>query len=73
MYVWKCPKCGKEIFFPTLAALFLAAKCGGCQGCRAKATFEAHPHLLPMFTEFWSRTGTFPVSPSWTTSVPISA
>ena len=53
-------------------ALNLAKQAGGCQGCRAKATFEKDPTLIALFLEFWGRTD-YPQSPSWTEVVPVIA
>jgi len=63
---WTCPKCKETVTFPTLAALSLAAKCGGCQGCRAHGTLEKSPGLMNLFLAHWERRKRFPQSSSWT-------
>jgi len=70
MFKWKCPKCGEEISFPTLGALSLAERAGGCQGCRAKATIEKNPGLMGLFLGFWEKYG-FPQSVSWTQTLEV--
>jgi hypothetical protein len=72
-FLWRCPQCQKYIRFPTVRALHLAELAGGCQGCRAKATFERSPGLISIFLEFWVCADAWPQSPSWTEAVPITA
>lgn len=72
MFNWICPKCKTRIEFPTLLALSLAERAGGCQGCRALETFKKKPELVRLFTDFWTRTE-FPKSPSWTSVLQIVA
>lgn len=67
---WACPKCKTTVLFPTLLALSLAERAGGCQGCRAKATFEKKPELMALFLDFWGRRG-FPQSASWTQALEV--
>lgn len=69
-FEWMCPKCKETVFFPTLGALSLAERAGGCQGCRAKTTLEKNPGLMTMFVDFWTRTS-FPQSVSWTGSLEV--
>ena len=68
-YVWHCPQCGEDVRFPNLLALCLAERAGGCQGCRAKATFEQNPGLITLFLDFWARTDGWPQSSSWVEAV----
>ncbi len=70
-YLWRCPQCGEHIRFPNLLALRLAERAGGCQGCRAKATFERNPGLIGLFLDFWARADAWPQSPSWMEAVPV--
>lgn len=69
---WNCPQCKRDIYFPNPLALGLAKQAGGCQGCRAKATFEKNPGLIELFADFWDRTS-YPQSSSWTEVVPVIA
>ena len=68
-YIWRCPQCGEHVRFPNLVALLLAEWAGGCQGCRAKATFERNPGLIGLFLDFWARSDAWPHSFSWTEAV----
>ncbi len=65
-----CPKCGTLVHFANAHARDLAWAAGGCQGCRAKATFTTHPHLIGLFLDFWIRHDAFPESDSWKSAVP---
>ena len=65
MYNWICPQCRQRIGFPNELSRQLAERAGGCQGCRAAATFRKRPELAGMFIEFWARVNGYPVSPSW--------
>jgi hypothetical protein len=69
--LWHCPKCGESIHFPNLQALHLAEQAGGCQGCRAKATFEHNPELIGLFLDFWVRTDAWPKSSSWIEAIHV--
>ncbi len=71
-FLWRCPQCGEHIRFPNLRALYLAERAGGCQGCRAKATFERNPGLIGLFLDFWARTDAWPQSSSWLEAVTAS-
>ena len=68
-FLWRCPGCGKTIHLRNEVAVRLAEQAGGCQGCRAKATFERNPGLVGFFVDFWSRAGTWPQSDSWMQAV----
>jgi hypothetical protein len=70
-FLWRCPQCGEHIRFPSLRALYLAERAGGCQGCRARATFERNPGLIGLFLDFWARADAWPKSSSWMEAVPI--
>ena len=74
-YLWRCPQCRERIRFPNLLGLHLAERAGGCQSCRAKATFERNPGLTGLFLDFWVRTDAWPQSSSWieTIHVPVIA
>lgn len=69
---WYCVQCKQPIYFPNPGALNLAKQAGGCQGCRAKATFEKDPTLIALFLEFWGRTSP-PQSASWMKTVTVRA
>jgi len=69
-YLWCCIQCGELIRFPNLMALHLAEQAGGCQGCRAKTTFERNPGLIGLFLDFWARADAWPQSFSWMEAVP---
>ena len=71
-FLWHCPQCTERIRFPNLSALRLAERAGGCQGCRAKATFERGPELIGLFLDFWVRADACPRSPSWMEAISIT-
>ena len=72
-FLWRCPQCKKYIRFSSLLAIQLAEQAGGCQGCRAKVTFENDPRLISFFMDFWTRAGAWPQSLSWTEALPVTA
>lgn len=72
-FLWYCPQCKERIRFPNLLALRLAERAGGCQGCRAKATFEKSPGLTGLFLDFWARVDACPQSPSWIEAISVIA
>jgi hypothetical protein len=56
------------ITYDTIRALYREMvwserKC--CQGCRAKISFEKNARIIPLFLDFWCRTGNFPETASW--------
>jgi hypothetical protein len=42
----------------------------GCQGCRAKISFEKNPGLIGFILDFWCRTDSIPESTSWLGAIP---
>lgn len=70
-YLWRCPQCEENMRFPNLLALRLVERAGGCQGCRAKATFEQNPGLIGLFLDFWVRTDAWPQSSSWIEAIQV--
>ncbi len=72
-FLWYCPQCKEYIRFYNLSAMHLAEQAGGCQGCRAKATFERNPGLIGFFLNFWTRADAWPQSHSWIEAIPITA
>ena len=74
-YLALCPVCRQQVTYATAEALhreLRGAMTAGCQGCRAKRSFEQNPGLIGVFLDFWYRTGTFPQSPSWLEAIPPS-
>jgi hypothetical protein len=72
-YVALCPVCHQKVTYATAEALHRELKSGvnpGCQGCRAKRSFEQNPGLIGLFLDFWYRTGTFPQNPTWLEAIP---
>jgi len=67
---WMCPTCKTVVLLDNEKARKLAEQAGGCQGCRAKVTFEKKPELMSLFVGFWTRTS-FPQSASWTGSLEV--
>jgi hypothetical protein len=68
-----CPQCGCLITCETIEIVYremVLSERKGCQGCRAKISFEKNPRVTGLFLDFWCRTGNFPESPSWLKAVP---
>ena len=68
-----CPQCHCLVTCDTIEIVYREMvwserKC--CQGCRAKISFEKNPRVIPLFLDFWCRTGNFPESASWLEAVP---
>lgn len=61
---FQCPACGVREGVANGAALARLCHGGLCQGCRAARSLERRPELLPLFVEFWRKSG-FPASSSW--------
>ena len=72
-FLWRCPQCEEYIRFPDIRAVHLAEQAGGCQGCRAKVTFERSPGLMSLFLAFWACADAWPQSTSWTEAIPVTA
>lgn len=72
MIEWTCSNCGVTVSFSNEGARGLAIQAGGCQGCRARTTFNKKRGLLGLFLEFWERTS-YPTSSSWTEAVEVTA
>ena len=70
--LWRCPQCGESIRFRSELAVLQAERAGGCQGCRAKATFEGNPGLIGFFLDFWAGADAWPQSHSWMAAIPAS-
>ena len=68
-----CPQCHGLISYDTIEAVYremVSSERKGCQGCRAKISFERDPRLAGIFLDFWCRTGRFPESDIWLEAVP---
>jgi uncharacterized C2H2 Zn-finger protein len=72
-FLWRCPQCKEIIRFSDVSVIRLAEQAGGCQGCRAKATFERNPRLISFFLDYWTRSNAWPQSHSWTEAIPVTA
>lgn len=70
--LWRCPQCGELIRFGSQLAALQAERAGGCQGCRAKKTFEDNPGLIGFFLDFWAGADAWPQSHSWMAAIPAS-
>ena len=71
-FLWHCPQCKEYIRFYNLSAMHVAERAGGCQGCRAKVTFERNPGLISFFLNFWTRANAWPQSHSWIEAIPFT-
>lgn len=71
-YLWRCPQCGASIRLTSGLAVSMARRAGGCQGCRAKATFERDHALIGLSVDFWARTGAWPQSDAWLEAIPAA-
>jgi len=72
-YVALCPECHELITCDTLGIVYqemVWSKRKGCQGCRAKISFQQDPALIGLFLDYWHRTGNFPESMSWIEAIP---
>jgi hypothetical protein len=70
--LWCCPQCGELIRLSSRLAACKAELAGGCQGCRAKRTFQDNPELIGFYLDFWARTDTWPQSHCWLEALPAS-
>jgi len=72
-YVVLCPTCHRLVTCETLGMVYhemVWNERKGCQGCRARASFERDPGLIGLFLDFWCRTGAFPQSAIWLEAIP---
>jgi hypothetical protein len=73
LYRVLCPQCHCGVPCETIDVVYremVLCERKGCQGCRAKISFEKNPRMLGPILDFWCRTGTFPESASWLAAIP---
>ena len=70
--LWRCPQCEELIRLESQLAVSQAERAGGCQGCRAKKTFQTKPGLISFYLDFWISTDAWPQSHSWIEALPVS-
>lgn len=58
MFKWSCPSCYRVVTFTNIAAMRMAAECGGCAACRAMGTMsKASAAVNTALVDFFQRKG----------------
>jgi hypothetical protein len=73
LYRVLCPRCHCVFACETIDVVYreiVLSERKGCQGCRAKTSFEKSPRVIGLILDFWCRTGNFPESASWLAATP---
>ena len=71
-FLWRCPLCGETIRLQSQTEVSQAEQAGGCEGCRAKATFQRTPEMIGLLVALWARSDAWPQSVSWMEAIPTS-